>query len=68
MANLLRRLGQSIGMLGILLMLVSLVLRLAGEFWVAGFATGTLMVAGIGAVCLGSFLLLCWVSERRSES
>jgi hypothetical protein len=65
MSTLLHRVGQLMGLLGILLMAVSVVARLAGQFWLGGFATGTLMVAGIGAVSVGCFLLLCLMAERR---
>jgi hypothetical protein len=51
--------GQLIGLLGVVLVVVSAVARLAGAFWLAGFATGTLMLAGIAAVTTGAFLLLC---------
>jgi hypothetical protein len=64
MNALLHKGGQLIGLIGILLMAVSVVARLAGMFWVAGFATGTLMQAGIGLVCVGCFGLL-WVMVGR---
>jgi len=56
--------GQLIGLLGILLMVVSVAARLAGNFRLGGFATGTLMLAGIGAVSVGCFLLLWALAER----
>jgi hypothetical protein len=64
MNSLLHKGGQLIGLVGILLMAVSVVARLAGMFWVGGFSSGTLMQAGIGLVCVGCFGLL-WVIVGR---
>lgn len=61
---LLLRVGQLAGLLGILLIVVSVVARLAGRFTLGGFATGTLMLAGIGAVSVGCFLLMWLLAER----
>jgi hypothetical protein len=57
--------GRLIGLLGVLLMAVSVAARLAGNFTLGGFATGTLMLAGIAAVSAGCFLLL-WVLVERA--
>ncbi len=67
MRALLLRGGQLIGLLGILLMGVSVASRLTGRFWLGEFQTGTLMVAGIGAVSVACFLLLWMVAERASR-
>lgn len=56
--------GQLIGLLGLLLMVFAVVARLAGHFLVGGFQTGTLMMAGVAAVVVGSFLLLWALVER----
>ncbi len=64
MNTVLRKGGQSIGLLGIVLMVVSVVARLAGSFTLAGFSTGTLLLAGIGGVSVGCFLLLWALGER----
>ncbi|MGE5336850.1 MAG: hypothetical protein ACM3PU_03420 [Gemmatimonadota bacterium] len=56
--------GQLIGLLGILLMLVSVAARLGGRFNLGGYQTGTLLIAGIGAVVVGCFLLLWTLVER----
>ena len=58
MSTVLRNGGQLVGLLGILLMVVSAVFRLGGYFMLAGFETGTLFLAGIGAVSAGCFLML----------
>lgn len=64
MSRLIVRGGQAAGLVGVLLMVVSVAARLAGNFHLGGFATGTLMLAGIGAVSVGSFLLLWSLAER----
>ena len=61
---LLLRGGQVAGLIGILLIVVSVFARLGGKFTLSGFATGTLMLAGIGAVSVGCFLLLWLLAER----
>ncbi len=58
--------GQLIGLLGVLLMLVSVAARLGGRFNFGGYQTGTLLIAGIGAVVVGCFLLL-WALVGRVQ-
>jgi hypothetical protein len=64
MNELLFRGGQLAGVIGLLLMAVAVVARLAGKFSLGGFATGTLMLGAIGAVSVGCFLLLWLLAER----
>ena len=64
MNDLLLRGGQLAGAVGVLLMVVAVFGRLAGRFSLGGFATGTLMLAGIGALIVGCFLLLWLLVER----
>lgn len=64
MSRLIVRGGQAAGLVGVLLMAVSVAARLAGSFHLGGFATGTLMLAGIGAVSVGCFLLLWSLAGR----
>jgi hypothetical protein len=66
MDRLLLRAGQSSGLLGMLLIAAAVAVRLSGRFTLGGFATGTLMLAGIGAVGVGCFLLL-WLLARRGR-
>lgn len=66
MNELLFRGGQLVGLVGVLLMVVGVIARLAGMYSVGGFAAGTLMLAGIGAVSVGCFLLL-WMLAHRSR-
>jgi hypothetical protein len=67
MNSVLLRGGQLIGLLGILLMLVSVYARLAGKFTFGGYQTGTLLLAGIGAVVVGCFLLLWMIADREQH-
>jgi len=53
-----------VGLLGIVLMAVSVGARLAGRYWVGDFQAGTLLLGGLGAVTVGCFLLLWAMSER----
>jgi len=46
------------------MIVVAVLARLAGRFSLSGFQTGTLMLAGIGAVSVGCFLLLWLLAER----
>jgi hypothetical protein len=64
MNGLLLRGGQLAGLFGVLLMAIASAARLSGKFALGGFATGTLMLAGIGAVCVGCFLLVWLLTER----
>lgn len=64
MNRLIARCGQAVGLVGVLLMVVSVASRLAGNFHLGGFSTGTLMLAGIGAVSVGCFVLLWSLAER----
>jgi len=59
--------GQIVGALGILVMLISVLARVAGSYTLGGYATATLLLAGIGAVSVGCFLLL-WVLAERARS
>jgi len=57
--------GQLVGLVGILMMLGAVAGRLTGHFTLGNFQTGTLMLAGIGAVSVGCFLLLWRVASDR---
>ena len=64
MNALLLRGGQLVGLLGVLMLVISVAARLAGHFTLFHFQLVTLMLAGIGAVSVGCFLLLWSVAER----
>jgi len=61
---LLLRGGQLAGLVGMAMIFASVLVRLAGRYTFGGFQTGTLMLAGIGAVGVGCFLLLWLLAER----
>jgi hypothetical protein len=65
MKALLLRGGQAIGLLGILLMAVSVAGRLAGRYTLGDFQVGTLMIAATGVVTVGCFLLLMALADRK---
>jgi hypothetical protein len=64
MNSVLLRVGQLAGLLGMLLMAVSVVGRLGGRFVLGNFQTGTMMLAGIAGVSVGCFLLLWALAAR----
>jgi hypothetical protein len=64
MNALLRRGGQLVGVLGILLMALSVAGRLAGRWSLGDFQVGSFMLAGIGGVSVGCFLLLLSMADR----
>jgi hypothetical protein len=59
------RAGQLVGLVGLMLMAVSVAARLGGNFTLGGFATGTLLLAGIGGVTAGCFFVLLWLAADR---
>ena len=67
MDSFLLRGGQLAGLVGILLIVVSAAARLTGNFALGGFAAGTLMLGGIGAVSVGAFLLLWLLVDRARQ-
>jgi hypothetical protein len=62
---LLLRVGQTAGLLGIVLMVLSIAGRLGGRWTLGDFQVGTFMLAGIGAVSVGCFFLLWSIADRR---
>jgi hypothetical protein len=63
--SMVRLAGLVAGAFGVILMVVSTVARLLGRFSLGGVGTGTLFLAGVGAVATGCFFLLWVLSERR---
>jgi hypothetical protein len=59
--------AKIVGSLGVLLMLIAIVARLAGYYTLGGLASVTLLLAGIATVCVGCFLLL-WALTGRSDA
>ena len=64
MNMLLLKAGQLAGLLGIVLMVVSIAGRLSGRYALGDFQIGTLLLAGIGGVAVGCFLLLWSIADR----
>lgn len=64
--KILQGLGMLGGLVGLALCLVSVVARLGGTYWLAGFQVGTLMQAGIAGLVAGSFSLLVVLLFRNS--
>ena len=63
MNKLLLKAGQLVGLLGILLMVVSVAGRLSGRYALGDFQIGTLLLASIGGVAVGCFLLLWSIAD-----
>jgi hypothetical protein len=63
--NTLHKLGWAAGLFGVALSAASVVVRLAGAFWIGGFQTGTLLLGGIAAMVFGCFCFLAVLTQRR---
>ena len=64
MNTLLVKAGQLAGLLGILLMVVSVAGRMTGRYALGDFQIGTLLLASIGGVAVGCFLLLWAMADQ----
>ncbi len=62
--NALMKLGWVAGVLGALVCLFGVGARLAGEFWIGGFQSGTLLLAGTAAMVFGCFCLLAFLVHK----
>ena len=56
--------GRIAGLLGLLLVVASVLMRLGGMYFVGSFQTGTLMLAGVAGLATGCFFLLWGMSAR----
>jgi len=65
MISLLLGVGRVAGVAGALVCLAAIVIRMTGQFWVAGYQTGTLLLAGSAAMIGGCFCLLWALTEQR---
>jgi len=61
MNELLLWLGRGVGLGGVLVCLLSAVVRLKGSYFIGGFQVGTLLLAGIA---LMTFACLCLLARR----
>ena len=64
--NVLLWLGRGAGVIGLLLCAVAVVTRVTGSFWLGGYQTGTLLLAGSASMVAGCLCLL-WVLTERSN-
>ena len=62
--NALHKLAWVAGLAGGALCVASLVLRLSGVFWIAGFQVGTLLLGGVAAMVFGCFCFLAVLTRR----
>ena len=60
------QLGRIAGLIGLLLVIASVLLRLAGIYMLGMFQTGTLLLAGVAGLATGCFFLL-WSLTARSR-
>ena len=63
--NALHRLGWMSGLIGAALCMASVAARLAGNYWMGGFQTGTLLQAGTATMVFGCFCFLAVLADRR---
>ncbi len=62
--NALHKLGWAAGLVGVAFCVASVAARAAGRFWIGGFQTGTLLLAGIAALVFGCFCFLAVLTQR----
>ncbi|MFT3850722.1 MAG: hypothetical protein QM739_19230 [Propionivibrio sp.] len=58
------KLGWLSGIIGLLFCVAGAGIRLAGEFWIAGFQAGTLLLAGIAGLVFGCFCMLAYLTRK----
>lgn len=66
MDAMLLQVGRLLGLVGVVLIAVSVAWRATGQYWLAGFQLGTLMLGGIAAIAVACLALLL-VLELRSR-
>ena len=59
--------GRVAGVVGALLCVAAIAIRIGGQFWFAGYQTGTLLLAGSAAM-VGGCLCFLWVLTGRLGS
>lgn len=67
MQALFRWIARLAGALGVALMMLAVMGRLAGAFWLGGFQVGTMLQAGMAATLVGCFGYLAALAERPGE-
>ena len=64
MSDMLLWVGRAAGVIGVLLSVLGAGARLSGQFWLGGFQSGTLLLAGTSAMIAGCFFLLLVLTRR----
>jgi hypothetical protein len=64
MAHLLLWVGRIGGAVGVLMCVIAVLARIRGVYGLAGFQTGTVLLAGIAAMLVGCLGYLAVVAER----
>ena len=62
--NALHKLGWVAGLIGVAFCVTSVAARLAGLYWIGGFQTGTLLLAGIATMVFGCLCFLAVLTQR----
>ena len=52
------------GVVGVLLSVIAVIARLAGQYWLGGVQTGTLLQAGVAAMVAACLSYLALLAER----
>lgn len=68
MNSLFLRAGQAAGFLGLAICAFAAIVRLSGQYWIAGFQLGTLLLGGIACIAAGCFLLLLRIADERNAA
>lgn len=64
MRGLILLVARTAGPLGALMCLIAAIGRLGGSYWLAGFQTGTLLLAGSALLLVGCFAYLIILVEK----
>lgn len=56
--------GRAAGVAGVAVTLAASAARLMNAYWIAGFQTGTIFLAGIAGMTLGCFCMLAVLTRR----
>ena len=64
MSDVLLWIGRIAGVVGAVLCVVAVLVRLSGQFWVAGFQVGTVLLGGTAAMMAGCLCFLWLLTER----
>jgi hypothetical protein len=65
MEGILLTVGRLAGAAGVLITLVAAVGRIAGLYWIAGYQTGTILLAGMALMMIGCLGFLAVIASER---